>query len=230
MKNEVIHQWNNAAEKYVAIQKNSEYANINKNIVEKRFSKFNDEIVLDLGCGYGYYTDYFRRIGAYSIGVDGAKRMIEIAKDTFIESNFILADLLKPLPYEESMFDIVFCNQVLMDIESIEKVFTETYRVLKAGGIFYFSIVHPAFYEGKWQTDESGFEYAKTVFSYLTPHKSQNDFWGKTAHFHRPISYYLNAASDAGFVLKHIDEPRIYNGINRNEDLPLFFFAEYEKN
>ena len=52
---------------------------------------------------------------------------------------------------------------------------------------------------------------------------------GKTTHFHRPLSYYLNVACDVGLILVHVEEPITYDGKSKNKDLPLFFFAEYKK-
>ena len=69
----------------------------------------------------------------------------------------------------------------------------------------------------------------KLITGYLTPGVSTNLFWGETKHFHRPLSLYLNVAADAGFRLIHIEEPKVYDGINKNDDIPLFFFAEYVK-
>jgi len=37
------------------------------------------------------------------------------------------------------------------------------------------------------------------------------------------------AAANTGFALKQTEEPKSYDGILKNSDLPLFFFAEYEK-
>ena len=136
---------------------------------------------------------------------------------------------LQPLPFFSGSFEIVFCNQVLMDIENVECVFSESSRILKPGGVFWYSIVHPAFYLGDWQTDENGYQIGKLVTSYLTPEVSKNHFWGETMHFHRPLSYYLNAAADAGLILKHVEEPKAYDGKTKNDDLPLFLIAEYQK-
>ncbi len=55
-----------------------------------------------------------------------------------------------------------------------------------------------------------------------------NEFWG-TTHFHRPLSFYLNAAAKHGFTLKEICEPVFYDGVTKNNELPLFFFAEFIK-
>ena len=51
-----IKQWNDAAASYAAEQERSAFAEANREIVKKRFPKLNGEAVLDLGCGYGWYT------------------------------------------------------------------------------------------------------------------------------------------------------------------------------
>ena len=225
MSEEIIKQWNNAAETFAKEQESSAYADANKKIIKERFREFNGEKILDLGCGYGYYTEYFRSIGGIATGIDGSKAMIDIAKKNHPDCEFEVADITKEIPFEDNSFDLIFCNQVLMDIENVEGVFYECSRILKAGGILYYAITHPAFFNGEWSKDGEG----KLIDSYLTPGVTTNLFWGETKHFHRPLSFYLNAAADAGLSLIHAEEPKVYDGINKNDDLPLFFFAEYKK-
>lgn len=225
----MINQWENAAESFTIGQENSEYAEVNKKVVKQRFQQLNGKKVLDLGCGYGYYTDYFDSIGANTVGMDGAQMMISIARKKFPDSRFIIADLYDSFPFDDKSFDIVFCNQVLMDIEKIDSVLCECNRVLKDKGILYYSIIHPDFYNGEWQTDDKGFKYAKAISCYRTSYVSTNHFWGETYHFHRTLSEYLNTAAKAGFSLVHADEPESYDGLHTTKELPLFFFAEYEK-
>lgn len=224
-----IQQWNDAAESFAESQEHSNFAEINQAIIKQRFKTLNGEKVLDLGCGYGFYTDYFRSIGGISVGIDGAKAMLDIARNKFPDCSFSLADITRPLTFDSDSFDIVFCNLVLMDIDPIEKIIAECSRILKPRGVFWYSIVHPAFFCGDWQTDENGYQFGKLITSYLSSKVTENRFWGKTMHFHRPLSCYLNAAADAGLVLSHIEEPRSYDNKTKNEDLPLFFIAEYKK-
>lgn len=228
MKN-IINQWDSAALKYTEDQERSEFVEGNKRVVESRFEHFNGEKVLDLGCGYGFFTDYFRSIGADAIGIDGSEKMIEIAKDRYPMTDFSVMDITMPYAFENNQFDVVFSNQVLMDIENIDFVFSECNRILKTGGIFYYSIVHPAFYDCHWLKDENGYMYAKVIANYIKPYHFTQEFWGETEHFHRPLSYYLNLAVKNGFALKQTCEPVSYDGVNKNSDLPLFFFAEYIK-
>ena len=93
----------------------------------------------------------------------------------------------------------------------------------------YYAIVHPAFYDGHWLVDANGYRYAKAMDKYIKTYQFKNEFWGETEHFHRPLSDYLNVAAKNGFVLKQTCEPISYDGITKNSDLPLFFFAEYIK-
>lgn len=226
---DIINQWNRAASKYEEDQEGSEFADSNKRVVQARFQHFNGEKVLDLGCGYGFFTDYFRSIGADAIGIDGSEKMIGLARDRYPGAEFFVMDITRPFAFENNQFDVVFSNQVLMDIEDIEFVFAECRRVMKTGGILYYSIVHPAFYDCHWQKDENGYRYAKVIDKYIKPYQFTQEFWGETEHFHRPLSCYLNIAAKNGFTLKETCEPVSYDGINKNSDLPLFFFAEYIK-
>ena len=223
-----LEQWNKVAKKYADDQEQSEFVESNKRVVKSRFQNISGLKVLDLGCGYGYYTDYFQNIGAEVLGVDGSSKMIEIAKNRYPNCSFDICDITESFPFEDESFDLVFCNQVLMDVESVEKVFSECYRILKPNGVFYYSIVHPAFYDSGW-LKKRGFHYAKAISSYIEPYSFTNEFWGETEHFHRSLSYYLNTASNQGFILRHTDEPVSYDGKSKNKDIPLFFFAEYQK-
>lgn len=222
-------QWNKAAERFVNEQELSEYSMINKKVVKERFTDLNGLKVLDLGCGYGYYTNHFDSIGAETVGIDGSIKMIEIAQSKYPNCKFQVYDITKKLPFENDTFDMIFSNQVLMDIDDVESVFRECRRILKPSGLFYYSIVHPAFYDGCWVIDEKGYKHSKTIRRYLESYTITNDFWGETTHFHRPLSFYLNLASKHNFVLKHIDEPVSYNGITKTKEIPLFLFAEYVK-
>ncbi len=225
---DIIQQWDHAAAAFANDQEMSEFAESNKSVIKARFQRLNGERVLDLGCGYGWYTDFFARNGADAVGVDGSEKMIAIARERYPNSEFSLADIEKTLPFSDGGFDIVFSNQVLMDIEDADFVISESERVLKHGGIFYFGIVHPCFYDCKWLKDENGYRYAKAMDRYISSYRLTNEFWG-TAHFHRPLSFYLNAAAKHGFTLKEICEPVSYDGVTKNNELPLFFFAEFIK-
>lgn len=47
--------------------------------------------------------------------------------------------------------------------------------------------------------------------------------------FHHYWVYYLNVSEKEGFTLRHIEEPVSYDGVTKNKDLALLFFAKYRK-
>lgn len=114
---DIINQWNHAASKYTEDQERSDLVKSNKEAVMSRFTHFSGEKILDMGCGYGLYTDYFRSIGADVMGIDGSEQMIRIAQKRYPLTSFSIMDITTPLSFQNDQFDIVFSNQVLMDIE-----------------------------------------------------------------------------------------------------------------
>lgn len=226
---EIITQWNNAAPQYFSSQESSEFVQINKRVVRCRFNKLTNEKVLDLGCGYGYYTDYFRTIGGRVVGCDGSEEMLSIARTQYPLCVFEYADIGNPFVYSDEEYDIVFCNQVLMDIENLSDLIHEIYRITNHNGIFYMSIVHPAFYDCEWEKDPTGFRKRKIIERYLSEYSFDNEYWGKTKHFHRTISTYINTIIRSGFRLVCLDEPKSYDGKTKSDEFPLFLFAEFKK-
>lgn len=224
-----INMWNNATDSYINEQEKSDFVEINKKIICDRFCKVSGKEILDLGCGYGYYTDLLREFGNNVIGCDGSEKMLEYAKERYTKYEFQLVDIEKELPYGDNTFDIILSNQVLMDIKNIESVVTECARVIKDGGILYIGIVHPAFYNSDWQVDYKGFCKGKIMDKYLSEYSKINNFWGDTMHYHRTISTYVNVITSRGFRLTKMNEPEVYDGVNKSKEIPLFLFIEFEK-
>lgn len=223
-----LQQWEDAAKEYRRVQESSSFSAQNMAVVERRFCGFCGR-VLDAGCGYGQYTGWFARQGAQVTGCDGAAAMLEFAREGQPECRFDLADLTGTLPYPDGMFDLVFCNQVLMDLPKIDRTMEEFARILKPGGRLWFSIVHPAFYIGEWVAGADGKKRAKEISGYLTPHEKTGNFWGRSTHYHRPLSFYLNLAAGCGLSLTELTEPPAYAIEENTSDLPLFLCAEFEK-
>lgn len=99
------------------------------------------EIVLDLGSGAGF--DVFlavRKVGKEGrvIGVDMTDEMLEKARENAKKGGFDNVEFRKgdieDLPVENEEVDVVISNCVINLAPNKEKVFIETYRVLKPGG------------------------------------------------------------------------------------------------
>lgn len=103
-------------------------------------------VVLDLGSGAGF--DAFlaaKKVGNTGrvIGVDMTKEMIERAKANskkygYKNVEFKLGDI-ENLPLENNSIDIIISNCVINLAPNKDKVFSESYRVLKKGGRMYVS-------------------------------------------------------------------------------------------
>lgn len=94
------------------------------------------EKILDLGCGNGRWFKIFKEKKVDYIGVDNSEKLIEIARLSFPEANFLVASALE-LPFEENYFDKVFAIALLHHIPSKEyrlKVLGEIKRILKLKG------------------------------------------------------------------------------------------------
>jgi len=104
------------------------------------------ETVLDLGSGAGF--DAFlaaKKVGNTGkvIGVDMTEEMIEKATELAEKYNyknveFRLGDI-EELPVEDASVDVVISNCVINLAPDKDKVFAESYRVLKTGGRMYVS-------------------------------------------------------------------------------------------
>jgi ubiquinone/menaquinone biosynthesis C-methylase UbiE len=143
------------------------------------------------------------------IAVDGSTEMIGIAVRSTAQANieYRVADLTKPLDLPDRQFDIVLANMVLMNMPRIDVAVAQFVRVMRAGGIFVFSLTHPCFFCCDWISDERGTKLRKAVADYLSAKTEALDFWGATLHFHRPLSHYFDEVTRHGFVVDALKEP-----------------------
>jgi ubiquinone/menaquinone biosynthesis C-methylase UbiE len=91
--------------------------------------------LLDIGCGAGFIFDTAHDLFAQLDGVDITEDML-----THIEPRPNVAAHIAPaeeLPFADGLFDVVTCNGVLHHIEDAGRVFSESLRVLRPGGVFY---------------------------------------------------------------------------------------------
>ncbi|MBN1643542.1 MAG: methyltransferase domain-containing protein [Dehalococcoidales bacterium] len=183
--------------------------------------------VLDAGCGEGYNTRIFARMGARMTGVDVSLRMIEHAsREEQRESlgiRYETASFADLSGFDGESFDAVVSTMALMDGPDYEKAIAEIYRVLRKNSDFFFSISHPCFMtEGfGWVTDREN-KQLLTVGGYFgkrhwmecwrfsqIPEEIRKDLpLFAIPRFPRTLSEYINPLLQTGFMLKKISEPR----------------------
>lgn len=94
---------------------------------------------LDVGCSSGIITSYISRYFKMTIGLEydetALKAIDPAARDLLI---FIHGDAMA-LPIRDESVDVIICAQVYEHVPDDKVLFDEIYRVLKPGGVVFFS-------------------------------------------------------------------------------------------
>jgi ubiquinone/menaquinone biosynthesis C-methylase UbiE len=207
MEHKEIFYWNKAAKTYSSRQ--DELISIYQPVVDELLGCVSGMRILDAGCGDGRLAINLASRGATVYGIDGSSEMLALAelRSENCPVKFMLADLTAPLPFPDNSFDIVVSNMVLTDIPRIDFAISEFARLLTDGGSLVLSVPHPCFFCADWVTGENGQRLYKKVSDYLTLNVETLNFWGKTLHFHRPLSYYFDELTGNGFYINAFKEP-----------------------
>lgn len=117
------------------------------------FDKYIDNVltskeikVLDLGCGTGRHAMPLYDLDYKPYGFDISKNAIDQLRGKLDESGYptdriFVSDMFERFPYEDSFFDSVFSIATIYHgtMANINFALSEVSRVLKSGGIFYFT-------------------------------------------------------------------------------------------
>lgn len=129
--------------------------------------------------------------------------------------DFRVADAQMLDPIEDESFDIVFATY-LMWFEDIGLACRNWFRVLRPGGLLLVDTFHPVTsclkaIDGRVVPERSYHDTAPEYYDFDgTPLARQHGGWGQTTpivEFHHTLAEIVNAALDAGFRLKKVEEP-----------------------
>ena len=186
--------------------------------------------VLDVACGNGLYARRLAALGAEVVATDFAAEMIAAAQarpspgpgtieyrvvDATDEAALVAlgegASGPRPL-------DAAICMMAIFDIAAVEPLMRGVRRLLRPGGRFIFSLMHPCFNNpyttlmGE-QEDRDGkivTTYSAKVSGYMTPVARRGLAMREQpkphVYFHRPLQDVLGAAFAAGFVMDALEE------------------------
>jgi SAM-dependent methyltransferase len=190
-----------------------------------------DSRLLDIACGNGLTSRRLAALGCRVTAFDFSAKLIEKAKmrTSSLQSQFSnspifyhvldatdesqLLNTLQPL----APFDSALSNMALFDMPEIEPLFRALRRLLAPGGVFVFSLMHPAFNNPsaalmaeEWDDGELHTRYAVKTSRYMTSFQSKGlalrNQPKPQLYFHRPIRYYLNVGFQNGFILDGFEE------------------------
>ncbi|UTW03821.1 malonyl-ACP O-methyltransferase BioC [Amphritea atlantica] len=104
------------------------------------------KVVLDLGCGTGYFAPLLtEQLNPQQlVCLDLARGMLEYARQTRVTPNTLwLCGDAESLPLADNSVDLIFSSLAIQWCEDLPALFSEVSRVLKPGGRFLFSTLGP---------------------------------------------------------------------------------------
>lgn len=167
---------------------------------------------LDVGCSSGvisyYLSDKFREV----IGVDIDEKAIKYAVKNFQKKNLKYLKMDgEDLDFKDQVFDVVICHQVYNFVENPQKLMNEIHRVLKKGGVCYFSG------RNKYAIMEP--QYKIPFLSWIPPYLAKyvvktsgrgSDFFGKNYMSYTELCKLLSIFKIEDLTIKIIKDPDKY--------------------
>ena len=184
------------------------------------------DVILDAACGAGRFARRMAELGATIVAFDYSGEFVARArertpKDAAIQYHSLdAADPAALMALGATRFDKATCTMALMDMPEIRPLFATLPRLLKPGGSFVFSVLHPCFHSAAIQRfaelheEEAGRHITRVgvkISSYLSPfaRKSEGIIGQPEPQwlFHRSLSALLRYGFDAGFCVDGLEEP-----------------------
>ncbi len=174
---------------------------------------------LEIGCGEGYMSRLISPLCEKIHAIDISQAMIRYArlseKNNPLGIHYSIQDA-ESLQFAERSFDFAVAFMSVMDVDNPAEVFREVYRVLKPGGFFQLSIVHPCFgttpKRQHW-LDEQGEKIGVKIGEYykeggkLINWRLDKSEPFQTIQYHRTLSTWINMMVAPGFRLERMMEP-----------------------
>ncbi len=167
---------------------------------------------LDLGCGEGRLSRDLKKLGHDMVAIDLSPTMLAAAQKADPDLETHLADAAE-LPFAEDAFDCVVAFMSLQDVDDLEGAVRETARVLELGGRLCIAVIHPLNSAGGFGGDEadSPFTIAGSYLdrSFYADEIARDGLEITFVSAHRPLQTYVEALSEAGFLVERLREPAV---------------------
>jgi SAM-dependent methyltransferase len=97
---------------------------------------------LDAACGTGRHAEFLHRQGHRVVGVDASPEMLAQARRRLPDADLRRGEL-EALPLDAAAVDLAVCSLALTHLAALELAMRELARVVRPGGRFVLSDVHP---------------------------------------------------------------------------------------
>jgi SAM-dependent methyltransferase len=168
------------------------------------------ERVLDIACGQGRMSRYLARLGADVVGVDISAAMLNKARAAGPRNiAYVRGDVTRqPAWWDGRPFGGCTCELALMDIDDLAGTLSTVTTVLRPGGWFVASIVHPCLPGSELGLSSwpPGGGYEREGY-WTSPDHSPEGVRIRVGATHRKLSTFLNALLDAGLEAERFVEP-----------------------
>lgn len=101
--------------------------------------------LLDVGCGGGFLSEEFAKIGCDVTGMDPSPVLLKAGREHAAKNSLTIKYIEgygEEIPLNADSFDYVACCDVLEHVDDVDKVIGEISRVLKPGGLFFYDTVN----------------------------------------------------------------------------------------
>ncbi len=214
--------------------------------------------IVELGCGQGFFSEVFAKMGASVLGLDASRSLIEIAqkrveKEAYARNIlFVTGDAANAPAIASKSADDVVVVLALQNMKDIAKVAGEMKRIMKDDGRAIIVLNHPAFrvpQHSDWGFDDAKKTQYRKISKYLSELTLDIDMEpGRTAQgkrsavtksFHRSLQAYMKAFSGSGLAITRIEEwishkqsqkgPRQIAEDTARKEIPMFMCLELKK-
>jgi len=219
----------------------------------RRLEIMKGQLILDLACGQGFFSQAFCLKGAKVIGIDISKELVTLAKRRVSTSEqkrleFVAAPADKIPFVPDHSVDQITIVLALQNIENVKGVLAECSRVLKADGSLHLVLNHPAFRVPKasdWGWDDAKKTQYRRIDRYLSETKVPIQMHPgdkpeeMTVSFHRPLQTFFKQFEKSGFCVTVLEEwishkqsdsgPRAKAENRSRAEIPLFLYLKLKK-
>ncbi len=218
MANRTVSTWGQMARDYSSQRSASPAFLADLPVVLKMLGDVPRKTALDVGCGGGHYSFELHELGAFVVGMDQSKEMIQLAKDEqerrgitkglyFAPMDLAGFGIMASRTVSPPSYDIILCAHLLNHLDDLPRAAKILGSVSKPGTVLVVTVPHP------FNTANASEPGVHTVDDYFTARLVQRTWvlnGNKYTHeyYHRSLTEYTNFFRDAGHDIVEVAEPR----------------------